>query len=192
MPVDRAEQQIFYLHEDRKVEKLLELLKQNDDRTLIFCRTKRGVDKLATQIGRTIRGITRLHSDREQCFRDEAMAGFRSGKYRILMATDIAARGIDVADIEHVINFDFPHAADDYIHRIGRTARVAATGKATSFVTPHEHRYLRDVQRLMEIPIVNLTDEDLSAPPRASHATGSGHGGPRRRSGFGRKRKTRA
>ncbi len=190
LPAERAEQQIIYLPVERKTDVLLDLLKHNRGRTLIFCRTKRGVDKLATQIGRSVRGITRLHADREQCARDEAMAGFRAGKYRILMATDIAARGIDVADIEHVINFDFPHAADDYIHRIGRTARVAATGKATSFVTPPERKYLRNVQRLLEIPITNLTDEDLSAPPpvgseehgsRRGHRRGPPRGGRRGR-----------
>jgi ATP-dependent RNA helicase RhlE len=91
--------------------------------------------------------VTRLHGDRPQGQRDEAMAGFRSGKYRVLVATDIAARGLDVADVEHVVNFDFPRSPEDYVHRIGRTARLEATGKATSFVTPADREFVRDLEK---------------------------------------------
>jgi ATP-dependent RNA helicase RhlE len=178
-PVERAEQHVYRVHEDEKVPLLLELLKHETGRVLIFVKTKRGVDHLARRIGRHHR-VARLHGDREQADRDEAMGDFRSGKYRILVATDIAARGIDVDDIEHVINYDFPHAPEDYIHRIGRTARLEAEGKASSFVTPTERRKLVALEKLIgtKLPLETPSgkpvregepvDVDL-APPAARH-----------------------
>lgn len=148
-PVERAEQQLFAVGEDAKTRLLLELLKGTGGRVLVFVRTKRGVERLARSIARRHRDVARLHSDRTQGERDAAMAGFREGRFRILIATDIAARGLDVADIEHVINYDFPRSAEDYVHRIGRTARLAASGRATSFVTRAERRALADVEQLI-------------------------------------------
>ncbi|MCX5683361.1 MAG: DEAD/DEAH box helicase, partial [Planctomycetota bacterium] len=134
-PVERAEQKLYDVHETQKVPLLLALLKKETGRVLVFVRTKRGVDRLARRVRDRDHEVARLHGDREQKQRDEAMAGFRDGRYRVLIATDIAARGLDVDDIEHVINYDFPRSPEDYVHRIGRTARLEATGKATSFVT---------------------------------------------------------
>ena len=149
-PAHGARQQIFELADDQKMPLLLELLAGGDGgRVLIFLRTKIGVDRLGRTLQRHGVRTARLHGDREQCDRDEAMNGFRSGKHRILIATDIAARGLDVADIEHVINYDFPRQPEDYVHRIGRTARLEATGLATSFVTPPDRRLLAGVRRLI-------------------------------------------
>jgi ATP-dependent RNA helicase RhlE len=114
------------------------------------------------------------------------MAGFRQGRYRVLIATDIAARGLDVADIEHVINFDFPRSPEDYIHRIGRTARLAADGRATSFVTPKDRGLLHDLERLLgsKIPLTTAPGSKVAAQPDAasgrSHAPGRSpaHGRP--------------
>ncbi len=148
-PVERAEQQLFAVGEEAKTRLLLDLLKGTDGRVLVFVRTKRGVERLARAVIRRHHDVARIHSDRTQGERDAAMAGFREGRYRILIATDIAARGIDVADIEHVINYDFPRSAEDYLHRIGRTARVAASGRATSFVTRSERGTLASLERLI-------------------------------------------
>jgi len=147
-PAHRARQELFELSEEAKSPLLQKLLGQCQGRVLVFVRTKRGVDRLARVVMSRLRGVARLHSDRGQTERDAAMAGFREGKYRILIATDIAARGLDVADIEHVINYDVPQSADDYLHRIGRTARVAASGRATSFVTRSDQGLLADLERL--------------------------------------------
>ena len=97
--------------------------------------------------------VTRLHADRTMSQRREALDGFRAGRYRVLVATDIAARGIDVPEIAHVVNFDLPHTAEDYIHRIGRTARAEATGHATSFATPEDREQLRAIERHLGHPV---------------------------------------
>jgi ATP-dependent RNA helicase RhlE len=170
-PVEQTEQTLYYLEETEKTRLLQSLLRKETGRVLVFARTKRGVDRLARRIhGRHLR-VTRLHGDRIQADRDESMQGFREGRYRVLIATDIAARGIDVADIEHVINYDFPHSPEDYIHRIGRTARLTAPGRATSFVTPHDRRYVAAVEHLI--------DSKLPLIPAPGTRAGSRHHGSR-------------
>ena len=174
-PVERTEQQLFHLEETEKTRLLQHLLKKETGRVLVFVKTKRGVDRLARRIhGRHLR-VTRLHGDRLQAERDESMAGFREGRYRVLIATDVAARGIDVADIEHVINYDFPHSPEDYIHRIGRTARLAASGRATSFVTPHDRRHVAALEQLI--------GSKLPLTPAPGSRVGSRHHGPRKAGG---------
>jgi len=174
-PVEQAEQRLYYLEETEKTRLLQTLLRKETGRVLVFVKTKRGVDRLARRIhGRHLR-TTRLHGDRLQAERDESMDGFREGRYRVLIATDIAARGIDVADIEHVINYDFPRSPEDYIHRIGRTARLAAAGRATSFVTPHDRRSLAALERLLGSKL------PLAAAPGTR--AGSRHHGSRKSGG---------
>jgi ATP-dependent RNA helicase RhlE len=185
VPVDRAAQEIFHVSEEGKVELLRALLRKEKGRVLIFVRTKRGVDRLAPRLGRSSGPIARLHGDREQIDRDEAMGGFREGRYRILIATDIAARGIDVADIEHVINFDFPRSADDYVHRIGRTARLAAKGRATSFVTGADRRGLAEVEKLIGSKIPSTRAAGMPEPGAEEAPRGHAHGGGRQRRGRG-------
>ena len=148
-PVARAEQKLFAVDPHQKTPLLLRLLERSRGRVLVFARTRRGVERLATTVAGGRHSVARLHSDRSQPQREQAMAGFRDGRYRILIATDIAARGLDVADIEHVINYDFPGTPEDYLHRIGRTARYNATGRATSFVTRDERSNLAGVERLV-------------------------------------------
>lgn len=173
---ERAQQNLLHVAEDRKKPVLIKLLNETDGRVLVFVRTKRGVDRLARALsGR--HDVTRLHGDRTQSDRDRAMKGFREGRYRILVATDIAARGIDVADIEHVINYDFPRSPEDYVHRIGRTARVKESGRATSFVTHTDMCYVAQLERLVgrKFSLKGLTDKPQQAPPGGSPA-------PKRRS----------
>lgn len=147
-PAARAQQKLFRVDEHDKMPLLLDLLDQSEGRVLVFAQTKRKVEQLSRKISSRESQVTRLHGDREQSQRELAMEGFRNGKYRILIATDIAARGIDVADIEHIINYDFPRCPEDYIHRIGRTARAAASGFATSFITKQDLGCLSSLERL--------------------------------------------
>ena len=160
-PPARAEQKLYHVQEPDKMPLLLNLLSRSGGRVLVFARTRRKVERLARTVAARRHRVARLHGDRNQSQRDTAMAGYRSGKYPILIATDIAARGIDVADIEHVINYDFPGSANDYIHRIGRTARVAASGLATSFVTPTDRSCLSQVEKVISAK--------LSPAPVGSH-----------------------
>ncbi|RPH72538.1 MAG: DEAD/DEAH box helicase [Myxococcaceae bacterium] len=150
---ERAEQRVYRISQAEKPSLLLALLAEDDLSTLIFTRTKHRTDKLARMLERAGHRVSRLHSNRSQNQRQLALEGFKEGKFRVLVATDIAARGIDVAEIGHVVNFDLPHVPEDYVHRIGRTARMAASGKASSFCGPEETGLLRDIERLMRKPV---------------------------------------
>jgi ATP-dependent RNA helicase RhlE len=144
---ERAEQQVFLVGEEEKVALLLALLEQDDLSTLVFTRTKRRADRVGKALSRGGHQVAVIHADRSQAQRRQALEGFREGKYRVLVATDIAARGIDVAEIGHVINFDLPHVPEDYVHRIGRTARMEASGRASSFASPEEHGLLAGIEK---------------------------------------------
>ncbi|HET9156367.1 MAG TPA: DEAD/DEAH box helicase, partial [Myxococcaceae bacterium] len=149
----RAEQRVYLVPQTEKPSLLLTLLAEDQLSTLVFTRTKHRTDRLARMLERAGHRVSRLHSNRSQNQRQQALDGFKDGKYRVLVATDIAARGIDVAEIGHVVNFDLPHVPEDYVHRIGRTARAAASGKASSFCGPEETGQLRDIERLMRQPV---------------------------------------
>jgi ATP-dependent RNA helicase RhlE len=116
---------------------------------LLFSRTKHGADKINRYLERADIVSVAIHSGRNQSQRERAMDGFKSGKYRVMVATDVAARGIDVTGISHVINFDVPVIPEDYIHRIGRTGRAEAMGDAFTFVSRDEHKYLRQIERFI-------------------------------------------
>ncbi len=150
---------------------LLKVLRQTDTNSvLIFTRTKYRAQKLAHQIERAGLKVTSLHGDRSQGQRQAAMKGFRSGQHQIMVATDIAARGLDVESISHVINFDMPDTADAYIHRIGRTGRAERSGDAFTLVTPEDNDMIRTLERIMGHPLVRKTFDDfdytVAAPPR--------------------------
>ena len=184
-PPARAEQKLYHVQEPDKMPLLLDLLARSEGRVLVFARTKRKVDRLARTVSARRHNVARIHGDREQTQRDAAMAGFRNGQYRILIATDIAARGIDVADIEHVINYDFPGCAEDYIHRIGRTARVAA--KRHGDELRHAHRPpLPEPAREADFAKLPLTHIGSSAPEEPAQASAPAEGQRRRRSRGGR------
>jgi ATP-dependent RNA helicase RhlE len=158
----RAEQLLFEVPQLDKPALLLALLEGNDDTTLVFTRTKRRADKVARVVERAGHSVARIHADRSQAQRKMALEGFKNGRFRVLVATDIAARGIDVEEIGHVVNFDLPHVPEDYVHRIGRTARASASGRATSFACPEELSLLRDIEKYTR-----------SALPRGEIPTGS-------------------
>ncbi|PYN15114.1 MAG: ATP-dependent helicase [Candidatus Rokuibacteriota bacterium] len=146
-PVAKVTQVLFKTPIQEKTPLLLRLLGEERGQTLVFTRTKHRADRVARAVVAAGHRATRLHADRSMTQRREALDGFRNGRYRVLIATDIAARGIDVPGIAHVVNFDLPHTAEDYIHRIGRTARAEASGRATSFAAPEEHEQLRTIER---------------------------------------------
>lgn len=139
---------------DRKMELLLKLLEEVQAKSvLIFTRTRHRADRVAAQIERTGRDAAVLHSSRSQSQRQKALDGFRSGRVKLLVATDLAARGLDVESISHVINYDIPDTADSYIHRIGRTGRAQRTGKALTLVTADDRSTVRDIERALGEPI---------------------------------------
>ncbi|HZZ85013.1 MAG TPA: DEAD/DEAH box helicase [Anaeromyxobacteraceae bacterium] len=144
----RADQQVFLAKQDEKLPLLLALLDDDGDSTLVFTRTKHRADKVARILERAGHKVSRIHANRSQGQRRAALDGFKDGTFRVLVATDIAARGIDVAEIGHVVNFDLPHVAEDYVHRVGRTARAAASGRASSFAAPEELPLLRGIEKL--------------------------------------------
>jgi len=158
---------------------LLKLLKQTDtDSVLVFTRTKHRADKIARQIAHAGFRVTSLHSNRTQGQRERALHGFKTGHFQIMVATDIAARGLDIDSISHVINFDMPDTADAYIHRIGRTGRAQRTGDAFTLVTPDDNDMIRTLERIMKHPLEKITLEDFDysppAPPRSAHSHGRG------------------
>jgi len=152
-----------------KTRLLLELLKRTQtDSVLVFTRTKHKAEKLSKQIHQAGFRATSLHSDRSQGQRQSALTGFRSGHYQIMVATDIAARGLDVEGISHVINFDMPATTDDYIHRIGRTGRAERSGDAFTLVTSDDRDAIRALEKVMGKPLPRQTlegfDYDIPAP----------------------------
>jgi len=163
-------QAVYPVPQHLKATLLTTLLDRGEIRdALVFTRTKHRADRLARQIANAGIRVERIHGNRSQSQRTEALAGFKSGKYRVLVATDIAARGIDITALGHVVNFDVPAAPEDYIHRIGRTARAELTGAAFTLVSPEEEGSVRGIERAIDkrLPRVTLPDFDYKqqAPP---------------------------
>jgi ATP-dependent RNA helicase RhlE len=161
-------QALYPVAQDLKSLLLLELLKRGDVKSVIaFTRTKHRANRLADFLVKHGVVAARIHGNRSQAQRTDALKGFKDGKYRVLVATDIAARGIDVEDISHVVNFDVPHAPDDYIHRVGRTARAEATGDAFTFVAPDEETDLRAIERAVgkRLPRITVPGFDYQKRP---------------------------
>jgi ATP-dependent RNA helicase RhlE len=169
-PVYTVTHALYPVPQHLKTMLLLALLQRTDTASvLIFTRTRHRAHRLAQQIGRAGYKVTSLHSDRTQGQRTNALNGFRNGTYQIMVATDIAARGLDVEGISHVINFDMPDTADAYIHRIGRTGRAEHTGDAFTLVTPDDNEMVRTLEKIMgqALPNQSLADFDYTAPPPA-------------------------
>ena len=163
-------QAVYPVAQDLKGQLLVQLLERDILReALVFTRTKHRANRLADLLVRHQINAARIHGNRSQAQRTEALAGFKSGKYRVLVATDIAARGIDVEALSHVVNFDVPLVPDDYIHRVGRTGRADQTGEAFTFVAPEEESNLKAIERAISkvLPRVTLPDFDYRARPQA-------------------------
>ena len=145
---------VYSVAQEQKPELLVALLRDSAIRSaLVFTRTKHRADRLAKHLQRSGVAASVIHGDRSQAQRTRALAGFKKGEFRVLVATDIAARGIDIDELSHVINFDVPALAEDYIHRIGRTGRAAASGDALTFSSPAEHGTLRAIERALGKPL---------------------------------------
>lgn len=147
--VKEVEQEIFVIRREAKSSLLEKLLQDITGTVLVFLRTKHGAKKITTTLKLMGHKVAEIHSNRTQSQRREALSGFKNGRYRILVATDIAARGIDVHDIEAVINFDLPDNSEDYVHRIGRTGRAGKKGRAISFATPDQRQSILSIERLI-------------------------------------------
>ena len=162
-------QAVYPVPQDLKGRLLVQLLERDIlQEALVFTRTKHRANRLADLLVRHRLNAARIHGNRSQAQRTEALAGFKSGKYRVLVATDIAARGIDVEALSHVVNFDVPVVPDDYIHRVGRTGRAELTGDAFTFVAPEEEGDLKAIERAIGkgLPRVTLPDFDYRARPQ--------------------------
>jgi len=164
--VDRVEQFVIFVEQSRKRHVLGGLLaEQADGRTLVFTRTKHGADRVVKHLSEDGIPADAIHGNKSQPQRERALAAFKSGQTRVLVATDIAARGIDVAGVSHVINFDLPNVPESYVHRIGRTARAGAAGIAISLCDGSERAFLRDIEKLIRarVPV-------MSPPERLARA----------------------
>jgi ATP-dependent RNA helicase RhlE len=189
-------QEMFVVRKDLKDRILEDILKKYSGSVLLFVRTKIGARKVTRSLRRAGHGAGEIHSDRTQEQRNEALSGFKTGKYRVLVATDIAARGIDVTGIELVINYDLPEDPENYVHRIGRTGRAGQPGHAISLATPDQGNDVRNIEKMIRttIPLSkhpHIPSEKFyfttNPKPRKHHSRGKTHFFKSRRHGsFGR------
>jgi superfamily II DNA/RNA helicase len=190
---ERIAQRVVHLDRGAKPSTLADILRTEPvDRALVFTRTKHGADKVVRGLEKSGIRAAAIHGNKSQGQRERVLADFRTGKVRTLVATDIAARGIDVDGISHVINFDLPNIPESYVHRIGRTARAGAEGIAISLCSPDEAAYLRDIEKLirMSIPASGETSRPVQRPQHQGHQQGHGGNGHHRggRNGRGKHR----
>jgi ATP-dependent RNA helicase RhlE len=150
-PTENVELRAFDVDADKKQELLEHLLNAEKGSFLVFVRTKHGADRVARRLTRSGHAATQIHGDRSQSQRNQALRNFSEGRHRVLVATDVAARGIDVANVAHVVNFDIPKVAEDFVHRVGRTGRASAKGVASTFAGPAERNDLRKIERALSI-----------------------------------------
>jgi ATP-dependent RNA helicase RhlE len=158
-PAETVKHVIYPVSDAQKTDLLLELLKRvNYESVIIFCRTKYGADRVAHLLKRNNHAVAVLHSNRTQREREQALRGFRDGRFEVLVATDIAARGLDIADVSHVINYDVPQHPEDYIHRIGRTGRMEAQGDAFTLMVAEDGRHVQAIERFIgqKIPRIKI------------------------------------
>jgi ATP-dependent RNA helicase DeaD len=171
LSVESIQQFYITVENDRKFELLLHLLERDRPRQcIVFTRTKRGADKLAERLRRKISGVATIHGDLSQSIRNRVMQGFRDGTIPVLVATDVVGRGIDVVGISHVINFDIPDDAENYLHRIGRTGRMGKDGLAYMFVCPDQGEPLTAIENLINKPIPTLQLEGFEGHTRRPKA----------------------
>ena len=162
-PADTVKHVIYPVSDAQKTDLLIEMLRRvKSDSIIVFCRTKFGADRIAGTLKRSNHAVAVLHSNRTQNEREQALTGFREGKYEVLVATDIAARGLDIADVSHVINYDVPQHPEDYIHRIGRTGRAENTGDAFTIMTAEDAPHVFAIERFIGKKIERVKLEDFN------------------------------
>ncbi len=169
-PSDRVELRVYTVMQDQKLSQLDKMLTEEEGTYLVFSRTKHGADRIAKKLEKLGHSVEVIHGDRSQGQRSAALKSFATGRSRVLVATDVAARGIDISHIAHVVNYDLPNGSDDFVHRIGRTGRAGAKGVATTFVTPLEKGDARKLERELKIKFEwhesdkNLAKEERNKP----------------------------
>ncbi len=164
---ENVDQSVYHVPKSRKCELLSHLiLEGNWDQVLVFTRTKHGANRLAKQLGKNGIAASAIHGNKSQSARTLALTEFKAGKVRILVATDIASRGLDIDRLPHVVNYDMPNVAEDYVHRIGRTGRAGSTGESISLVTDEEIKLLRAIERLIKKVIPVNSIEGFSKPAK--------------------------
>jgi ATP-dependent RNA helicase RhlE len=178
---ERVSQELFIIRREAKTTLLGKILTQYRGSVLLFCRTKHGASKITRDLRKMGHNAAEIHSDRSLSQRRAALEGFKVGRFRVLVATDIASRGIDVKGIELVVNYDLPDDAENYVHRIGRTGRAGMEGRAISFATPDQFESITTIQRLIraDIPVIKHPDvqtEEFLLPVRSVHAPASSGG----------------
>jgi ATP-dependent RNA helicase RhlE len=173
-PHENVRVQAFEVAIDRKMELLQRLLAKETGRCLVFARTKRGTDRIAESLNRKGFSAAMIHGDRSQSQRTAALTGFQQGRYRILVATDLASRGIHVEDIAHVINYDLPEVAENFIHRVGRTGRNGGHGLASTLFVKEQRSELFQLERTLGIKIERMRADDGTAAPVVSHVGSQG------------------
>ena len=156
--VEIIQQGLWRVEQPNKADLLSELIRETTEQVLVFSRTKHGANKLVKRLARDSINALAIHGNRSQSQRTRALADFKANKVQVLVATDIAARGIDIEELPLVINFDLPDVPEDYVHRIGRTGRAGASGQAVSLVSSEEIKQLRAIERLIRRQIDNLGD----------------------------------
>jgi ATP-dependent RNA helicase RhlE len=152
-PAESVQLEAYEVRPSEKMDALRQLLYAEKGQTLIFSRTKRGTQRLAKELERDGFSAAMIHGDRTQSQRNAALSGFQEGRYQILVATDVASRGLHVDDVAHVINYDLPKMAEDFIHRVGRTGRAGSQGRASTFFTATENLELRNIERALKLRI---------------------------------------
>jgi ATP-dependent RNA helicase RhlE len=156
-PAENVELRAFSVDADKKQDLLEHLLDAETGSFLVFVRTKHGADRVARRLIRSGHAAIQIHGDRSQSQRNQALLNFTQGRHRVLVATDVAARGLDVANVAHVVNFDMPKVAEDFVHRVGRTGRASAKGVASTFAGPAERNDLRKIERALSIRMTHYT-----------------------------------
>jgi ATP-dependent RNA helicase RhlE len=162
-PAENVELRAFSVESGKKQELLEHLLNAEQGSFLVFVRTKHGADRVARRLARSGHAAIQIHGDRSQSQRNQALRNFSEGRHRVLVATDVAARGLDVANVAHVVNFDLPKVAEDFVHRVGRTGRASAKGIASTFAGPEERNDLRRIERALSIQMAHFRVRDVSA-----------------------------
>ena len=183
---DKIEQSVHFIAKSEKSALLIELMdKHRDNRALVFTRTKHGADRLARNLDRAGFAVAAIHGDKRQGQRERALAAFKAREIRVLVATDVAARGLDIPDVLYVYNYELPNVPEAYVHRIGRTARAGKEGQAVALCAPDEMPYLKDIQKVMKLSIPVASGRpweempDPDAPKKPARGRGRGRPGGR-------------
>ena len=184
---DKVTQEVHFIAKTEKSGLLIELMdKHRDSRALVFTRTKHGADRLARNLARAGYAVAAIHGDKRQGQRERALAAFKAREIRVLVATDVAARGLDIPDVLYVYNYELPNVPEAYVHRIGRTARAGKEGQAVALCAPDEMPYLKDIQKVMKISIPIASGRPWEELPDPQAAPKPGRGRGRGRPGGGR------